>query len=98
MQCSCVLCFLFFKQKTAYEVRISDWSSDVCSSDLDGAVAGWLSVGGRPVLCRQCPENPTGRRISGIGGNRVVHSDDHVEAREGTAGGSVGKLEERRVG
>src|SRR3546814_1229282 len=28
------VCFLFFKQKTAYEVRISDWSSDVCSSDL----------------------------------------------------------------
>src|SRR3546814_10046153 len=27
----------FFKQKTAYEVRISDWSSDVCSSDLFGA-------------------------------------------------------------
>src|SRR3546814_4022282 len=27
----------FFKQKTAYEMRISDWSSDVCSSDLDGA-------------------------------------------------------------
>src|SRR3546814_7298083 len=27
---------LFFKQKTAYEMRISDWSSDVCSSDLDG--------------------------------------------------------------
>src|SRR3546814_1120226 len=30
----CVLCFFFFKQKTAYEMRISDWSSDVCSSDL----------------------------------------------------------------
>src|SRR3546814_6931103 len=30
--------FLFFKQKTAYEVRISDWSSDVCSSDLDALV------------------------------------------------------------
>src|SRR3546814_3608070 len=29
--------FVFvFKQKTAYEMRISDWSSDVCSSDLDG--------------------------------------------------------------
>src|SRR3546814_16845257 len=28
------LCFCFFKQKTAYEMRISDWSSDVCSSDL----------------------------------------------------------------
>src|SRR3546814_10044545 len=29
-----VFFFLFFKQKTAYEMRISDWSSDVCSSDL----------------------------------------------------------------
>src|SRR3546814_7950466 len=27
-------CFFFFKQKTAYEMRISDWCSDVCSSDL----------------------------------------------------------------
>src|SRR3546814_2991235 len=35
MKCSCVLfLFFFFKQKTAYEMRISDWSSDVCSSDL----------------------------------------------------------------
>src|SRR3546814_6243147 len=34
---SSVVCFcvFFFKQKTAYEMRISDWSSDVCSSDLD---------------------------------------------------------------
>src|SRR3546814_10755896 len=31
--CVCVV-FFFFKQKTAYEMRISDWSSDVCSSDL----------------------------------------------------------------
>src|SRR3546814_3017172 len=31
---SVVLFFFFFKQKTAYEMRISDWSSDVCSSDL----------------------------------------------------------------
>src|SRR3546814_8740448 len=31
--CYCVI--FFFKQKTAYEMRISDWSSDVCSSDLD---------------------------------------------------------------
>src|SRR3546814_6806260 len=29
-----VVFFFFFKQKTAYEMRISDWSSDVCSSDL----------------------------------------------------------------
>src|SRR3546814_4640997 len=35
MCCVCVvLCFFFFKQKTAYEMRSSDWSSDVCSSDL----------------------------------------------------------------
>src|SRR3546814_6746780 len=31
---SWILAFCFFEQKTAYEVRISDWSSDVCSSDL----------------------------------------------------------------
>src|SRR3546814_3559107 len=30
----CMYCIFFFKQKTAYEMRISDWSSDVCSSDL----------------------------------------------------------------
>src|SRR3546814_8359996 len=30
----CIVFFFFFKQKTAYEMRISDWSSDVCSSDL----------------------------------------------------------------
>src|SRR3546814_2264958 len=30
----CSVIFFFFKQKTAYEMRISDWSSDVCSSDL----------------------------------------------------------------
>src|SRR3546814_14747317 len=36
--------FFFFKQKTAYEMRISDWSSDVCSSDLD-------SRSGRRLYC-----------------------------------------------
>src|SRR3546814_209207 len=40
------LFFFFFKQKTAYEMRISDWSSDVCSSDLLAALNGWL----RPKL------------------------------------------------
>src|SRR3546814_10592471 len=32
--CMLLSLFFFFKQKTAYEMRISDWSSDVCSSDL----------------------------------------------------------------
>src|SRR3546814_2378007 len=62
----CVLyCVFFFKQKTAYEMRISDWSSDVCSSDLAdpmragpiflanhaGGVAGGISTG-QPVVVR----------------------------------------------
>src|SRR3546814_8793921 len=33
LSCLC-FCFFFLKQRTAYEMRISDWSSDVCSSDL----------------------------------------------------------------
>src|SRR3546814_10084359 len=45
--------FFFFKQKTAYEMRISDWSSDVCSSDLPprpGRLRG-LDVQGRDGGC-----------------------------------------------
>src|SRR3546814_17114323 len=37
--------FFFFKQKTAYEMRISDWSSDVCSSDLQAAGRGDARMG-----------------------------------------------------
>src|SRR3546814_16289268 len=51
--------FFFFKQKTAYEMRISDWSSDVCSSDLDmksgeaAAILIWLRcVGERGLIER----------------------------------------------
>src|SRR3546814_17915735 len=40
--CSFFLFFFFFKQKTAYEMRISDWSSDVCSSDLVAQVRAQL--------------------------------------------------------
>src|SRR3546814_5008767 len=46
----CVIClFFFFKQKTAYEMRISDWSSDVCSSDLTVIAYGAL-YGACPLL------------------------------------------------
>src|SRR3546814_3618031 len=56
--CDCVLVFysvFFFKQKTAYEMRISDWSSDVCSSDLEAEGGGrkilqLQSHRGRPVM------------------------------------------------
>src|SRR3546814_6446581 len=37
-----VFMFFFFKQNTAYEVRISDWSSDVCSSDLPVLLDGFI--------------------------------------------------------
>src|SRR3546814_13464382 len=40
--------FFFFKQKTAYEMRISDWSSDVCSSDLAGTLARRAGAAHRP--------------------------------------------------
>src|SRR3546814_14214280 len=36
--------FFFFKQKTAYEMRISDWSSDVCSSDLEITLLGAVNI------------------------------------------------------
>src|SRR3546814_13760384 len=43
-------CIFFFKQKTAYEMRISDWSSDVCSSDLADRAAGTLKpLSGVPI-------------------------------------------------
>src|SRR3546814_19824809 len=46
MSCSTVIVMVFFfKQKTAYEMRISDWSSDVCSSDLGATAAGGAATG-----------------------------------------------------
>src|SRR3546814_944480 len=57
----CMILFFFFKQKTAYEMRISDWSSDVCSSDLEGDLRGvarlakmiggmsWFAAVGQPL-------------------------------------------------
>src|SRR3546814_10458214 len=64
--------FFFFKQKTAYEMRISDWSSDVCSSDLR---APGLKMPEAPALRRRggrtdrrrswCPENLVGANDRG---------------------------------
>src|SRR3546814_5618625 len=51
--------FFFFKQKTAYDMRISDWSSDVCSSDLTRfdpflqQLVGGLPVNGLVILAAQ---------------------------------------------
>src|SRR3546814_17371375 len=49
--CLFFLFFFFFKQKTAYEMRISDWSSDVCSSDLQ-AFGGMLA----PAFAGRVPD------------------------------------------
>src|SRR3546814_10432908 len=53
----CMFLFFFFKQKTAYEMRISDWSSDVCSSDLVGEQAlapGFDPMQPRGLAPRRC--------------------------------------------
>src|SRR3546814_10652215 len=92
----CVVCsapfvsyvFFFFKQKTAYEMRISDWSSDVCSSDL-----GTLTVSGE-AAAKQANKafKPKGPRQPG------------QHARGGKASGgqenpaAFRRSEERRVG
>src|SRR3546814_2316971 len=55
----CVLCF-FFKQKTAYEMRISDWSSDVCSSDLFRRPA--LGIEPRPEIRRRFGDHEEGHQ------------------------------------
>src|SRR3546814_5028057 len=60
----CLSCFFFFKQKTAYEMRISDWSSDVCSSDLEAAEEHELDEGDAP--CRsQLHERRQDRKAHG---------------------------------
>jgi hypothetical protein len=46
--------FFFFKQKTAYEICLGDWSSDVCSSDLPAADAGVEPEAPAPVACPCC--------------------------------------------
>src|SRR3546814_9551798 len=52
-----IVWFFLFKHKTAYEMRISDWSSDVCSSDLIGCAGSGAPLGSRlhphPVLPAQ---------------------------------------------
>src|SRR3546814_9823479 len=65
----CTVCVFFYKQKTSYERRISDWSSDVCSSDLDHADIGiearqtqggahHINEGGQPAPTAQPLQRP----------------------------------------
>src|SRR3546814_5319395 len=63
---------VFFKQKTAYEMRISDWSSDVCSSDLAEALHVFQDLA----------------HLVGVGGDvaRLVHQHRAERAEEGADG------------
>src|SRR3546814_3654441 len=83
-------CFFFFKQKTAYEMRISDWSSDVCSSDLSGCVGGSAVAGGRRIpsalrrLLPRCPQHRSGDRgVDAVDGGR---EKAHVRSEERRVG------------
>src|SRR3546814_8161184 len=59
------LWFFFVKQKTAYEMRISDWSSDVCSSDLTSLdTSGNLGASQPPLAA--IPAHRFGERLVGI--------------------------------
>src|SRR3546814_5293873 len=80
--------FFFFKQKTAYEMRISDWSSDVCSSDLAVGLRGAPGV----EFLRQfgvMSREQRGGEQAGIG--RACLAD-----REGRDGDAAGHLDDRK--
>src|SRR3546814_3532060 len=86
--------FFFFKQKTAYEMRISDWSSDVCSSDLLKSVRAQLheALNASAILKGKIQKNES-----------VAKELERVRAQFRTAldAGSILKeqrSEERRVG
>src|SRR3546814_14951043 len=81
--------FFFCKQKTAYEMRISDWSSDVCSSDL--RLGRWVPAtsAGTTALVWQgrasrSPHRSAGQRIARVavaGGRGMARGDQGVEPR-----------------
>src|SRR3546814_3947747 len=95
--------FFFFKQKTAYEMRISDWSSDVCSSDLRSwrdAAAHCLRGEARHGHVRP----PTRGDISELAPHLVRRGRTRAHPSRGVQGPSADHLcpktrsEERRVG
>src|SRR3546814_3326876 len=97
--------FFFFKQKTAYEMRISDWSSDVCSSDLRRDSLRLRFVSRRNELS-QSLIHPLSRAYSTV--SVFKEREESVSMRRSTANNvSVGtprnrltqtRSEERRVG
>src|SRR3546814_7139850 len=68
----CCRRFFFFKQKTAYEMRISDWSSDVCSSDLGFTLS--------PVLWRKLPSAKSAGRVQSVALRLICERETEIEA------------------
>src|SRR3546814_2004161 len=74
----CVV-FFFFKQKTAYEMRISDWSSDVCSSDLTNSARSCArSKRSTPVPRLTARSLPLAQRRSASGSNSRTPASRNV--------------------
>src|SRR3546814_5323471 len=95
---SYVFIFFFFNQKTAYDVRISDWSSDVCSSDLEDE-----PVGGRDAVAVEQRLGEVGRGAAqrdALALAELAVDDDAGDALERLGDILVGEFrsEERRVG
>src|SRR3546814_6929713 len=91
-QCLC-MCVFFFKQKTAYEMRISDWSSDVCSSDLRARAGAHLR------RCRGYQRCRDRRRSRGAARNGAAAMARRPAAdQQGGALLGLHRSEERRVG
>src|SRR3546814_2774207 len=87
--------FFFFKQKTAYEMRISDWSSDVCSSDLGNRRSLKLDL----VLLEEVVERrPAGVEHAGGLGDVAVGDGQRLTQRLALGQEARLRSEERRVG
>src|SRR3546814_2836616 len=85
-----IMIFFFFKQKTAYEMRISDWSSDVCSSDL----SAWL----RKVNMKNCQFNLQVLNPFIFGGEVVKWGINPDDETNWASESQPNRSEERRVG
>src|SRR3546814_11412542 len=64
--------FFFFKQKTAYEMRISDWSSDVCSSDLELEVLDHRQIGEEGAVLGHVGEAAARESVGRDAGDRLA--------------------------
>src|SRR3546814_13688210 len=97
--------FFFFKQKTAYEMRISDWSSDVCSSDLELSQREQTIIRARRLSDDSATLEELGETL-GVSKERVRQLEQRalqkmkslLLERVSRPGDLFGRSEERRVG